>query len=194
MPYALRYTALAMRPLFTIHAGEYLVGLHVQQHLKLNVWIPAKDTGIDLLVTDRENLHTVSLQVKYGKDFLPGKAAALRNSLRCLSWFTLNRAKLNASLAEFWVFVLHGFKSDAPDFVVVPIAKLRRRMKEIHGSDSEKLQSYLCSTEINQCWETRGLADGSDDIKQILKGNYKNHVRDFTQYLNANGWAAVLNN
>jgi hypothetical protein len=41
-----------MKPLFTIHAGEYLVGLHVQKSLKLNAWIPAKDTGIDLLVTD----------------------------------------------------------------------------------------------------------------------------------------------
>jgi len=60
-----------MRPLFTIHAGEYLVGLHVQKHLKLNAWIPAKDIGIDLLVTDMENRRTVSLQVKYGKDFLP---------------------------------------------------------------------------------------------------------------------------
>jgi hypothetical protein len=183
-----------MRPLFTIHAGEYLVGLHVQQHLKLTVWIPAKDTGIDLLVTDSENLRTVSLQVKYGKDFLPGKAAALRNSFRCLSWFTLNRAKLNSSLAEFWVFVLHGFKSDAPDFVVIPTVELRKRMAEIHRSDSEKLQSYLSSTEIDyRCWETRGLADGSVGMKQILKGTYKNPVRDFTQYLNANGWAAVTN-
>lgn len=60
-----------MRPMFTIHAGEYLVGLYVQQRLGLNAWIPAKDTGIDLLVTDRENLRAVSLQAKYGKDFLP---------------------------------------------------------------------------------------------------------------------------
>ena len=34
-----------MRPLFTIHAGEYLAGLHVQKTLKLNAWIPAKDRG-----------------------------------------------------------------------------------------------------------------------------------------------------
>ena len=66
--------------MFTIHAGEYLVGLYVQQRLGLNVWIPAKDTGIDLLVTDHENRRTVSLQAKYGKDFLPGKSAALRDS------------------------------------------------------------------------------------------------------------------
>jgi hypothetical protein len=92
-----------MRPLFTIHAGEYLVGTYVQQRFKLNVWIPSKDTGIDLLVTDSENRRTVSLQVKYRKDFLPGKSANLRNKLRCLSWFTLNRTKLEESKAEFWV-------------------------------------------------------------------------------------------
>ena len=78
-----------MRPLFTIHGGEYLTGLYIQQKLKLNVWIPAKDTGIDLLVTDPKNRRSVSVQVKYGKDFLTGKPAALRNKLRCLSWFTI---------------------------------------------------------------------------------------------------------
>jgi hypothetical protein len=46
--------------------------------LKLNVWIPGKDTGVDLLVTDPKNRCAVSLQVKYGKDFLPGKSAELR--------------------------------------------------------------------------------------------------------------------
>lgn len=45
-----------MRPLFTIHAGEYVVGEFIENNLgDLNVWIPAKDTGIDLLVTNKEN-------------------------------------------------------------------------------------------------------------------------------------------
>src|SRR5690554_7689567 len=65
-----------MQPLFTIHAGEYLVGSHIEQHLrdpngdKVNVWVPSKDTGIDLLVTDKTNKKTTSLQVKFSKDFL----------------------------------------------------------------------------------------------------------------------------
>ena len=178
-----------MRPLFAIDAGEYLVGLYIQTRLKLNVWIPAKDTGIDLLITDRRNLRTVALQVKYGKDFLPGKSATLRHSLRCISWFALNRAKLKASTAEFWVFVLQGFESNAPDFVVIPTAELQRRMTEIHGSGSGALQSYFCSTKKNQCWETRGL--GRNVELQIAEGTYKDHDRDFTKYLNTNGWAAL---
>jgi len=103
----------------------------------------------------------------------------------------LNRPKLEASPAEFWVFVLQGFKSDDPDFVVIPTPELQRRMTEIHGSDSGKLQSYFCSTETNQCWETRGL--GSADKMRIAEGTYKNPVRDFTKYINENGWAAVAN-
>jgi hypothetical protein len=177
-----------MRPLFTIHAGEYLVGARLQE-LKLNAWIPAKDSGIDLLVTDQENRCTASLQVKYGKDFLPGKPAAWRNSMRCHSWFVLDRAKLDASRAEFWVFVLHGFKADEPDFVVIPKAELQRRMTEIHGTDIAKLQSYFCSTESNRCWETRGLTMST--MLQIASGSYENPVREFTEYLNENGWAGL---
>lgn len=101
---------------------------------------------IDLLVTDRDNLRAVSLQVKYGKDFLPEMKAELRRSIRCVSWFTLNRAKLDTSQAQFWVFVLRGFESDASDFVVIPTAELLRRMTKIHGPDGGNLQSYLCST------------------------------------------------
>lgn len=50
-----------MQPLFTIHVGEYLVRSHIEQHLrdpngdKVNVWVPSKDTGIDLFVTDKTN-------------------------------------------------------------------------------------------------------------------------------------------
>lgn len=170
-----------MRPMFTIHAGEYLVGLHIEQRLGLNVWIPAKDTGIDLLVTDRKNRRTVSLQAKYGKDFLLGK---LRESLRCLSWFTLNREKLKDSRAEFWVFVLHSFKGK-PDFIVVPAAELQRRMTELHTKGT--LQVYLCSGREFR-WETRDLGN---DFAKMEQGVRREPLRDFTKYLNADGWAAI---
>jgi hypothetical protein len=178
-----------MRPLFTIHAGEYLVGLHVQKSLKLNAWIPAKDFGIDLLVTDSDNRHAVSLQVKYGKDFLPEERnPELREKLRCISWFTLNRAKLKDSPAEFWVFVLHGFKSKVPDFVVIPTTELQQRMAKLHNEKT--LQIYLCTTGSKRCWEIRGLGH---DVPKIEEGVRKEPLRDFTQYLNASGWAAVAN-
>jgi hypothetical protein len=180
-----------MRPLFTVHAGEYLVGIHIQQRLRLNVWIPAKDTGIDLLVTNRENRRAVSLQVKYGKDFLPERPASVRKSFRCLSWFTLNRAKLEKSPAQFWVFVLHGFKAEKPDFLIIPTAILLQRMAKVHGTLSATLHSYLSSTaRSHQCWETRGLTN--DAMLQIGNGTYKCPARDFSTYLNGKGWAVLI--
>ena len=65
-----------MKPLFTIHAGEYLVGSHIEQNLtdpdgnKVNVWVPSKDTGIDFLLTDKNNKKTVSLQLNFQRTFL----------------------------------------------------------------------------------------------------------------------------
>jgi len=67
-----------MKPIFSIHAGEYLVGTHIEENYKnFNVWLPSKDTGVDLLVTDQANSKTASLQVKFSKDFL----GSLGNSL-----------------------------------------------------------------------------------------------------------------
>jgi hypothetical protein len=175
-----------MRPLFTIDAGEYLVGLYIQKSLKLSVWIPAKDVGIDLLVTGSDNLRAVSLQVKYGKDFLPEKKVELRKKLRCISWFTLNPTKLARSQAQFWVFVLRGFESDVSDFVVVPTAKLQQRVTELHSGE-DHFQIYLCSGN-GFCWETRGLGD---DMRQMENGVRKEPLRNFTKYLNERGWAAV---
>ena len=60
-----------MKSLFTIHAGEYLVGSYVEKRLgHVEVWLPSKDTGIDLLLTNRRKSKTASLQVKFSKDFL----------------------------------------------------------------------------------------------------------------------------
>src|SRR5690554_6234764 len=87
-----------MQPLFTIHAGEYLVGSHIEQHLrdpngdKVNVWVPSKDTGIDLLVTDKTNKKTTSLQVKFSKDLLLTHGRPeYRDKLLACGWWTLNR-------------------------------------------------------------------------------------------------------
>lgn len=183
-----------MTPLFTIHAGEYLVGTYIESHFRnrLNVWIPSKDSGIDLLVTDHENRHTASLQVKFGKDFLPEQSVELQEPLRCISWFTINRDKLRASQADFWVFVLRGFKKHSPDFVVFPTAEYRSRVWRIHGPKPNKvIQTYLWVTERDRCWEARDLEDGKDDERRIAAGVYKNPVRDFTKYLNAEGWSAL---
>ena len=60
-----------MIQLLSIHAGEYLVGSYIEKYLKnLSVWIPAKDTGIDLLISDLARGKIVTIQVKYSKDYM----------------------------------------------------------------------------------------------------------------------------
>lgn len=61
-----------MRSIFTIYTGEFLVGEFIKQTFpRLNVWIPSKDTGIDLFITDEKNTKLISIQTKPSRDYLP---------------------------------------------------------------------------------------------------------------------------
>lgn len=120
-----------MKPIFSVHAGEYLTGSYIEQKFpNVNLWIPAKDTGIDLLVSDRPNRKTVSLQVKFSKDFLVTsknwKAPEFQHKLRACGWWTLNSEKLLCSHADYWVFVLRqqecGLCRDSTARTVAPFA------------------------------------------------------------------------
>jgi hypothetical protein len=99
-----------MKPLFSIHAGEFLTVDYIERNFrKVNVWIPTKDTGVDILVSDKKNKKGLSLQVKFSRDFLATHMAAVfQEPLRACGWWTLNRQKLANSAANYWVFVLVG--------------------------------------------------------------------------------------
>jgi hypothetical protein len=45
-----------MRPIFTVDAGEFLVGDYIKRKFskKFSVWVPTKDIGVDLLVTRKD--------------------------------------------------------------------------------------------------------------------------------------------
>ena len=138
-----------MKPLFTIHAGEYLVASHIEQHFKrVNVWIPSRDTGVDLLVSDSRSQRTVSLQVKFSKDFLYMMKPIFQDKdsqLRACGWWTINREKLKKSVADFWVFMLLGFSGRTKDFVLIPPEDLLKRLESVHGSP-KIFQTYLWVT------------------------------------------------
>ena len=105
-----------MRPLFTVHAGEFLVGQYIETSFKdKNVWVPTKDTGIDLLVTNSTNTETVALQVKFSRDFLPVMklTPTAQKQLRSCTWFTLDGKHLVRSTAHYWVFTLLGFEKQS---------------------------------------------------------------------------------
>jgi hypothetical protein len=178
-----------MKPLFTVHGGEYLVGSYIEQHYNhVNVWVPSRDTGVDLLVSDRKSRRTVSPQVKFSKDYLvTHMETAFQKNLRACGWWTINRAKLRSSPADFWVFVLLGFERHSTDFIIIPPTQLLLRLQSIHGSRQSIIQTYLWVTERNRCWETRGL----ERKEQILVANceYEDAHRDLTKWLNA--WTPV---
>lgn len=85
-----------MRPMFTIHAGEFLLSAQLDATFKgINIWVPAKDTGVDLLATGRGNKKAVSFQVKFSRDFLTTHMEALfQKPLRVCCWFFIGRGKI----------------------------------------------------------------------------------------------------
>ena len=117
-----------MKPISSIHAGEYLVGTHIEENYKnLNVWLPSKDTGIDLLVTDQTNSKTVSLQVKFSKDFLGSLGNSLSDvvarKVKSGGWWTFKREKIRDSRADLWILVLYRFSRRDYDLLVIEPAE-----------------------------------------------------------------------
>ncbi len=171
-----------MRPIFTIHAGEFLLGAHLEAAFKgINIWIPAKDTGVDLLITDRGNKNAVSFQVKFSRDFLTTHMEALfQKPLRVCGWFSLERKKIVKSTADYWAFVLIGSKKRSRDFILIEPAELLRRLDAIHG-EQKRFQLYLWVTEKERCWDARG---SKSEQRQIAEGTFEDKNRDFEAYLN----------
>jgi len=172
-----------MKPIFTIHAGEFIVGEYIERNFsELNVWIPSKDTGIDLLVSDPTNSKCVSLQVKFSKDFsLKGNFS---DAIDASGWWNLDANKIDSSKADLWVFVLFSFaRKNNPHFVVIEPQEILGRFKDL-GRKEKRIHCYICVTKDGKCWETRGLnrlETGSIDTRDC-----DDSPRDLTKYLNWN--------
>lgn len=186
-----------MQPIFTIHAGEYLVGSHIEQKLRDNagnnfhVWMPSKDIGIDLLVTNHDNSKIASIQVKFSKDYLvtQGRPEYQKNLISC-GWWTLNRDKMKISPADFWVFVLHTFNQKNMQYVIITPSQLSVRLNTLYPDD-KSLQTYLWVTTSQKCWETRGLK--KNETNSIIDNSYNRtdkDKRDFTDFLN--NWKPMI--
>ena len=180
-----------MRPLFTIHAGEFLVGNEIERKFRrVNVWVPAKDTGIDLLVSNSDNTKTVSLQVKFSRDYLATNPteAELRRNLRAGGWWTPTPKQISKSKADYWVFVLFGLSNrQSTDFIVIKPDDLRRRLYAIERHVKSKFHIYFWVTRTRKCWETRTLKRSEKLL--IAKDLFEKDALDFTQYLN--NWSAI---
>jgi Restriction endonuclease len=178
-----------MKPIFTIHAGEYLVASEIEGKLKeLNVWIPSKDTGIDLLVTSQNNSKTASIQVKYSKDFSTTLVKQVfRPNIKAAGWWTLNRKKIQTSNADFWVFILYSLEKKNCDFVIINPKELLQIFDKTSRSNSS-IHCYIWVTNHNTVFETRGLSN--DDMQMICNNNYASADRDLQKYLN--NWKPII--
>jgi hypothetical protein len=173
-----------VKPLFTIHEGEFLVGDHINRTLgrKYDVWVPTKDTGVDLLVTrKRRQGRAVGLQVKFSRSF--SIQEELARHLIATSWFTLQPKKIRESPADLWVFVILTLKHEE-HFVVVPTAELR---KCIPRGSSAKWNLYLWVYDDGSCYQVRDLS--SEERLGTMRHGVRDRRRDFSKWLGS--WALL---
>ncbi len=176
-----------MRPIFTIHAGEYLVATKIEESFPLaRVWVPSKDDGIDLLVTNRECSRSVTLQVKFSKDYLgSGVTPEIAAGIKSGGWWTFTRSKIANSPASYWVLVTYSFHSRDFDFLIIKPSELVTVYDSL-GS-AERINSYVWVTKSGQCWETRGLNGEQQGL--VAKGCFTGESRNLTKHLN--DWSSI---
>lgn len=173
-----------MRPLFTIHHGEYLVATFLEEKYKsYQIWVPSKDTGVDLLVTNRGKRTFAGLQVKFSKDFSTKDDFALAHKVKSVGWWTLNMKKIEQSKADLWILVLYNFNTRNAQYLVIEPLELLRRLRTIHGQLTS-FNVYIVVTSRNGCWETRGLS--KKDLSLLINDKLDDQQvtkRDLSKYL-----------
>ena len=167
-----------MKPLFTIHEGEFLVGDHINRRLghKFDVWVPTKDSGVDLLVTrKRPRGASVGLQVKFSRGFSIGEEMA--RHLIATSWYTLDPKKIRTSRADLWMFVILTLKHEE-HFVVIPTRELQKRIPRGGG---RIWNLYLWVFDDGSCYQVRDL--GKEEKLDVHHRGVRDRHRDFSQWL-----------
>ena len=180
-----------MRPLFTIHAGEFLVGEYIENSYKsLNVWVPAKDTGVDLLITDKSAKKATSIQVKLSRDYSKPEAVDdFDRELIAGGWLLFDHEKIENSLADWWVIILVSHESRMkPQFIVIPPTELLSRLEKIHGK-SKKYHFYPWVTKSGLCLDGRGIR--KQDRISLSKREFDLGPRDLSNFLN--NWSCLAN-
>ena len=174
-----------MRPLFTIHAGEYVFGQEVlNKKLGLDLWIPAKDRGIDFLITNEDRSHSVAVQVKMSKDYRPIQSSTDFDKVSLArGWFTFSHHKLETSPADVWSLILvSSERQSKPVFINLSPDRLLKKLKAIHGHRIN-YNLYPCLLELPKgriCLEGRGLK--KDDRRLLASNKLTLGSRDLTEF------------
>lgn len=183
-----------MKPIFTVHEGEYLVGAHLEQSTNYGIWLPTKDTGEDMLLTNAERTANASIQVKFSKDFLvTHKNPDMFEHILCSGWWSLNPSKIRESKADFWVFVLFPFLRSTSatsqrrnsvsnvQYVIVRPTDLYDRLRSSQKNKTSFHVYLSVSRDGRRCLQTRGLR--KSDSYFITGKDVEGH-RDFSSHLN----------
>jgi hypothetical protein len=180
-----------MRPLFTIHAGEFLVGEFIEKNFpKLNVWIPSKDTGVDLLISNQSNSKSISLQVKLSRDYRSYHSSdQFESSLTVGGWFTLKHLKIEQSIADYWVFILVSHdKKVKPRHIVISPKELLKKLVAVHKK-STSYNFYLWLRDHDQlALDGRGLTKA--DKKLLCDGKFNLGPRNYSSYIE--NWNPII--
>lgn len=174
-----------MKPLFTIHAGEYIFGQHIEDNFKnARLWIPSKDTGIDFLISDSSIQSTVSIQVKMSKTYMPFTTKnKFDEVLTAGGWFVFSYEALDKSPADIWSLVLvTPERRRKPVFINIPPKILLNRLIEIHGiKKSYHLYPMLLKIKDEKlCLEGRGLSNR--EKSKLIDGQLKIAARDISKF------------
>ena len=171
-------------------ASQYLVGTHLELVFRgCRVWVPSKDSGIDLLLTNASCSRTVPLQVKYSRDYVDSSPADLAFAgITRSSFISVQRRKLKTSPARYWIIVLHSFVSKSPRFLIVTPRELLKRIEAHHGhQDTYRL--YFCVIGETKCWELR--CPVAEKRKALASGSIA-PSRDFSGFLD--DWSRIRQN
>ena len=173
-----------MKPLFTIHEGEFLVGDLISRRFAstYEVWVPVKDTGVDLLVTAKSvRRKPVKIQVKFSRGYYPKQLSF--DELLAWGWYTLNPTKIRKSAADLWIFAILTLRHE-PYFIVVPTGDLKKRVPR---GRHKVWHLYLAVLPKEKCYDMRGVP-GTERLAVIHDG-VQDPRMDYSQYLE--NWALL---
>jgi len=181
-----------MRPIFTIHAGEFLFGEKIEKDFRsVDLWIPAKDKGVDFLITSRSANSAVKVQVKMSKNYAIGEANSnFERALAVGGWFNFTHAALKNSPADYWSLILvsHERKRD-PLFINVRPSVLLEHLVKIHGNKTT-YTLYPWVLKDGRCIEGRSL-NSKANKERIANSTISLEERDLTAFLG--NWDMINN-
>lgn len=181
-----------MKPIFSIHAGEYLVGSEIEKQCPdWEIWLPSRDVGTDLLIRHKSTKQTKSIQVKFSKSWTETHTRVeFRKHFRTQGWWTLKKDKVRSSPADYWIFALYSFDTSKNDYLIFRKEELINLYKSNKRWDNETIQSYFWTLKNDTAFEGRGLK--KKEIQRLLDYPQEFQKRDVSFHLN--NWSILKEN